>query len=111
MKRDEIQFIDDILNYIILIEESIKNLNEKEFKSDKLLIDATVRRFEIIGEAAKNISDKTKKRYHEVEWRKIAGFRDVMIHAYFVVDLGRVWKVIKNDLPGLKKKMMEIKKV
>jgi len=110
MKRDESLFIEDILDYIERIEKSVKNLTGKKFKSDNMLIDATVRRLEIIGEAAKNISDKTREKYPEIPWKDIAGFRDVIIHGYFKVDLNTVWKVIKDDLPKLKEKINKILK-
>ena len=62
----------------------------------------------MIGEAAKNVSLKTKNEYPEIEWKKIAGTRDVLIHAYFSVDLDLVWTIIKKDLKILKKQIEKI---
>ena len=109
MKRKEILFIEDILENILLIEKSIENLSKTKFITNKLLTDATVRRLEIIGEAAKNIPEKVKTKYPEIEWKKIAGTRDTIIHAYFSVDLDIVWNIIKKDLPKLKRQMEKIK--
>ena len=67
------------------------------------LRDATIRRLEIIGEAVKNIPNSFRNKYPEVPWRNIAGFRDILIHAYFGINLDRVWNIIKKDLPDLKK--------
>jgi len=67
-----------------------------------MVVDATLRNLEIIGEAAKNISDQGKKAYPEIEWKKLAGLRDVLIHAYAGVNLTIIWDVVKNKIPALK---------
>ncbi len=56
---------------------------------------------EIIGEAAKNISKTTKQKYNTVEWRKISGLRDIIIHQYFGVDYDLIWDIIVNKIPDL----------
>ena len=101
--------IDDIVESIKLIEDSVKEVNKREFKSNKLLIDATIRRLEIIGEAVKNLPIEFLGKYPEIPWSEIAGFRDVMAHAYFVVDLERAWRGIKEDLPDLEVKIKRVK--
>ena len=108
MKRDLRLFIEDILERINLIEDSTGKLSKDKFKSDKLITDATIRRLEIIGEAVKNIPDNFRERYPEVPWKDIAGFRDIIIHAYFGIDFNAVWDIIKKDLPELKKEIQNI---
>ena len=108
MKRDLRLFIEDIFENINLIENSTRNLSKNEFKSNKLVIDATIRRLEIIGEAVKNIPNDFRKKYPEVPWKKIAGLRDIIIHAYFNIDLDIMWDIIKEDLPDLKNKIKNI---
>lgn len=110
MKRDEGVFFEDILENIALIEESIKNISQADFNLNRLLIDATIRRLEIIGEAVKNISIATRNKHPEVGWKNIAGFRDIVIHEYFGVKIDKVWNVIKKDLLTLKKQIQSIKK-
>ncbi len=65
--------------------------------------DAVIRNLEIIGEAAKKIDKDFKNKHKDIEWQKIAGMRDVLIHDYMGVDVVNVWRVIKNRLPQLKK--------
>jgi uncharacterized protein with HEPN domain len=61
--------------------------------------DAVIRNFEIIGEAAKRVPEAYRRRYPEIPWRLMAGFRDVLIHAYEGIDLNRVWRIVSDDLP------------
>jgi uncharacterized protein with HEPN domain len=67
-----------------------------------VLQDAVIRNVEGIGEAVKQLSPVSLERYPDVAWRRVAGFRDVLIHNYMGVDLDEVWNVIEKDLPRLK---------
>ena len=69
-------------------------------KDDKLAL-ALVRLLEILGEAAKNVSDNCRRENPVIPWRQIAGTRDRLIHGYFDVDLDIVWKIISVDIPSL----------
>ena len=107
-KRDTRVFLEDILESIEKIEEYTTDVNEEEFYENTFVQDAVIRRLEIIGEAVKNIPDDFRVKYPDIPWRQIAGMRDVLIHAYFGVNLRRVWKVIKEDIPELKLKILKI---
>lgn len=108
MKRDIGLFIEDIIEAIKNIEEFSKNLDKGKFSKDKLRHSAIVRQLEIIGEAVKNIPDAFRKKYPKIPWKDIAGFRDILSHAYFGVNLDRVWNIIEIDLPNLKEEMSKI---
>ncbi len=72
-----------------------------DLESDEQLSLAVVRLLEILGEAAKNVSEDLRKDYPDIPWRQIAGTRDRLIHGYFDVDLDIVWQIISVDLPVL----------
>ena len=109
-KKEDLVFIKHILNAINDLLSSIKSLSKKEFIESKDIKDATIRRIEIIGEAVKNISEETKNRYPKIEWKKIIGTRDRLIHAYFNVDLDITWDIIKHNIPILKNQILKIEK-
>ncbi|MEK6817208.1 MAG: DUF86 domain-containing protein [Nanoarchaeota archaeon] len=110
MKKDPLIFISHILDAINDIEESIEGLSEEQFVKNKDIRDSNVRRLEIIGEATKNLPEEFIKKYTDTPWKDIAGMRDKIIHHYFGIDLEEIWKVIKKDIPKLKKQITEILK-
>ena len=74
---------------------------KSDLESDEQLSLAVVRLLEILGEAAKNVSEDLRKDYPDIPWRQIAGTRERLIHGYFDVDLDIVWQIISTDLPVL----------
>lgn len=108
MKRDTKLYLEDILESINLIEEYAKGTDEDHLQNDPKLQDAVVRRFEIIGEAIRQMPQAFKDRYPDVPWRQIAGMRDVIAHEYFGVNVGRIWNTIQKDLPPLKQQIRNI---
>jgi len=110
MIKNDLAFVEHVLDSINAIEEFSKDIDKEELISNRLKHDAIVREIEIIGEAVKNISENLKEKYKEIEWKAIIGTRDKMIHHYFGVDWKIVWKIVKKDLPVLKRQMGRVKK-
>ena len=108
MPREYKVYLRDILEAIGRIERYTGNMNFEDFSNNELIQDGVIRNLEIIGEAVKNLPDDIKKDYPEVEWRKIAGLRDILIHAYFGVDLEIIWDIVKNKVPELKEMVKKI---
>ena len=108
MKRNIGLFIEDILNSIKNIGEFSKNLDKDKFSKNNLRQSAIIRQLEIIGEAVKNIPNSFREKYPKIAWKDIAGLRDILSHAYFGVNLDRVWKIIESDLPKLKEEIISI---
>jgi uncharacterized protein with HEPN domain len=103
MERDYILFIEDILTCIEKIERYTKGFSFEEFCKNDMVVDAVIRNFEIIGEATKKIPQEVKEKYPYVEWKEATGFRDVLIHEYFGIDLEAMWDTIIKNIPLLKR--------
>ena len=107
MKKDARVFLAHILECAQKIERYTQG-GEKEFHNDAMLQDAVIRNFEIIGEAAKRVPEAYRRAHSQIPWRLMAGFRDVLIHAYEGVDLERVWQIVRHDLPKVKNAIEKI---
>jgi uncharacterized protein with HEPN domain len=110
MPRDYQVYLEDILEAISKIAEFTKGFRLETFSDDAKTMDAAVRNLEVIGEAIKKIPDDVKHKHPEIEWKKIAGLRDILIHEYFGVDIEIVWDIIQSKLPELKKKIKSLLK-
>jgi uncharacterized protein with HEPN domain len=106
--RDYTLYLKDILAAIDRIEEFVVGMDLEAFQSDDKTCSAVLRKFEIIGEAAKQIPDEVRQEYPALPWKEMAGMRDKLIHAYFVVDYPLVWETVKNRLPQVAKEMRNI---
>ncbi len=91
----------DILDSARIIQQHLSGMTREQFLSDLRTQDAVVRRFEIIGEAARHLSPETLKALPEVPWHLVVGMRNLLIHDYDDVDPKRVWADTQNDLPPL----------
>ena len=101
MSRDEIMYLQDIAESCEKILRFTAGLSQSDLISDEKTYDAVVRNLEIIGEAAKHISEEIKRQLPEIEWRKAAGLRDMLVHAYFGIDNDILWDVVQNKVSRL----------
>src|SRR3989344_8593739 len=98
MIKDPKVFIGHILESIEAIEEYLKDFAHDSFLGSRQTQDSVIRRFEIIGEAVKNLPEDFKAKHPHISWKKAMGMRDILIHEYFDVDLELVWNTTVPDL-------------
>jgi uncharacterized protein with HEPN domain len=108
MKKDDSVYLRHILDAIGLIEEYTKGMSENEFLANSMAHDAVVRQLEIIGEAARNISNDFRENHSKIPWGKMTGIRNKIIHEYFNVNYSIVWDTVQDDLPVLKDAIQKI---
>lgn len=100
-ERDVHLLLEDILDAAAKILDYTSGMDYNQFIVDNKTIDATVRNFEIIGEAANRVPADYKKLYPQIEWRKIIGLRNRVIHEYFGIDYETIWNIKEDFLPNL----------
>ena len=108
INRDYRDYIRDIIDSINDIESFTENITFEDLARDRKTINAVIRSIEIIGEAAKRVSQPIKDKNPSIPWKRMAGMRDKLIHEYFGVDKEILWKTIKNSLPELKDKIAKV---
>jgi uncharacterized protein with HEPN domain len=103
----DLVYLNHILDAAVRVEE-YASVGHDQFFANSHWQDAMIRQLEIIGEASKRISVETRDWYPDISWRRIAGLRDVLIHASFKVDLAAVWEISQRDVPFLRRRVQEI---
>lgn len=107
-KRLPSLLIEDIIESGKKIMSYTSGLTFEQFLEDEKTVDAVVRNFEIIGEASGNLPEEFKAKYPEIEWRRIKGFRNRIVHEYFGIDYEIVWKIKESFLPEILEKLSSI---
>ena len=101
MSRDSRVYLEDILEAAGKITKYIAGMDLTAFTTDSKTQDAVVRNLEIIGEAVRALPEEIRALRPEVDWRRISGLRNILIHEYFGVDLTIVWDIVQNKVPEL----------
>ena len=101
MVRDDLVYLAHIRDALQQISTYTDGMDSNTFLGNRMVQDAVIRQFEIVGEATKNLSDCFRENYPLVPWKDLAGFRDKLIHQYFGVDLATVWQSVVDDVPVL----------
>jgi uncharacterized protein with HEPN domain len=101
MPRDYRVFLEDMLGSLARIRTLTSGMSYDEFSEDLTRQEAVIRNLEIIGEASKGVPHAVRSSYPEVDWARIGGLRDVLIHQYFGIDLEIIWDIVQTKLPNL----------
>ena len=102
--------IEDILDAIRKINQFIEGHHYQSFLTDEKSIDAVIRNFEVIGEAAAQVPEEIKAKYQNIPGEEMKGMRNILIHEYFGVSISSIWKTIESDLPTLLVSLRDLQK-
>jgi len=100
--RDYRLYVKDMLDAAEAIESFVDGMDFEKFRADDKTTSAVIRKFEIIGEAAKHVPDAIRDKHPTVPWKEMAGMRDKLIHFYMGVKYELVWQTIKDVIPQIK---------
>ena len=107
-KRDPALLIGDILESTEKILDYTRGLDFEQFQADNKTKDAVVRNFAIIGEAANRLPDSYKEENTSIDWQRIRGFRNRIVHDYFGIDYSIIWEIRSTFLPELIKELKKM---
>jgi uncharacterized protein with HEPN domain len=107
-KLDDPTRLRHMMEYAQKLLEFSSGKTQSAIASDEILSLAIVRLAEIIGEAAANVSEEKQQQYPQIQWRKIIGMRNRIVHAYFDIDMEVVWQTITQDIPALVSQLDEV---
>jgi uncharacterized protein with HEPN domain len=94
-------FLRDMLESARKIMRFTAGAKLETFVANEIMYDAVLYNLQVLGEAAKKIPDPIRQGHPEIDWRGVAGLRDVLSHAYFAVDDAALWRIVSADVPRL----------
>lgn len=106
--RPEELYLSDIVEAADAIQRFISGVEIYDFLNDELRQSAVLQKLIVIGEAAARLPNSFREQHAEVEWRKIAAFRNIAVHSYFSVNFSIVWVTATQDVPDLRSKIVRI---
>ena len=98
-KREAKLLLEDIWEAIGKIEDYTQAMSFEQFIKDSKTVDAVIRNFEIIGEATIQLPEEFRLKHSNIDWHRLKGFRNRLVHDYFGVDYKIVWDIIQENLP------------
>ena len=107
--KDNRVYLEHILECIRRIDENTRDGKER-FLTSHTLQDAVLRNLQTLAESTQRLSENVRADYPDVDWDRIAAFRNVLVHDYLGVDLDRIWEIVQRDVPKLKQGVTEIQK-
>jgi len=107
MKDDRLYLI-HIGECIVRVESYTRGMTKEAFLASSLVQDAVIRNLQTLAESTQRLSAHVKESQPRIDWRKIAGFRNILVHDYLGVDVEKVWNIVWDDLPVLKNAVSEM---
>ncbi|ADN35220.1 protein of unknown function DUF86 [Methanolacinia petrolearia DSM 11571] len=101
-------YFSDIVDAANNILDYTKGIDYDDFISNQMCIDAVIKNFLVIGEAVKKIPEEIKSQHSSIDWKNIAGLRDVLVHAYFRIDDEILWDIVQNKLEDLRDEVLKM---
>ena len=105
--KDDTLYLIHIFECISRIEEYVKDMKQESFLKDSLVQDAVLRNLQIMAESTQRLSDSFKTHHSNIEWAKISGLRNILVHDYLGIELETVWSIIVAKLPEVKQTIEE----
>ena len=100
--KDNTLYLIHIFESITRIEKYVHGLSPEQFLEDSMTQDAVLRNLQVMAESTQRLSDQFKENHTEIEWTKISGLRNILVHDYLGIDLDTVWNIIITELPHLR---------
>jgi len=108
MPREPELYFSDILDAVGNILDYTAGLDYEDFISNRMCTDAVIKNLLVIGEAVKKIPEGIKSEHMSIDWKNIAGLRDVLVHAYFRIDDEILWDIVQNKLEDLRDEVLKM---